>query len=77
MVIGGEVDCVKGMLEPVIKNGRSHISSSLADRFTGDTGDFVELKTSISIRGQQDEARFEKCANRFRVFDVRADELVP
>ncbi|CAK5269683.1 unnamed protein product [Mycena citricolor] len=30
------------------------------DKYTGKTDTFVELKTSISIRGAQDEARFEK-----------------
>lgn len=41
MVIGGEVDCVRG-------------------RYTGKTNNFVELKTSLTIRGASDEARFEK-----------------
>ncbi|KAF8206227.1 hypothetical protein K438DRAFT_1816842 [Mycena galopus ATCC 62051] len=42
LVIGGEVDCVRG-------------------KYTGQTNTFVELKTSMVIRGPQDEARFEKC----------------
>jgi len=46
IVIGGEVDCVKGQY-----NGRN------------DT--LVELKTSMSIRGQRDEARFEKKLLKF------------
>ncbi|CCM01915.1 uncharacterized protein FIBRA_03986 [Fibroporia radiculosa] len=33
--------------------------------FTGQTSDFVELKTSIAIRGPQDEARFEKKLLKF------------
>ena len=30
------------------------------ERFNGNTDTFVELKTSMAIRGQEDEARFEK-----------------
>ena len=29
-------------------------------RYTGQTDTFVELKTSLTIRGRQDEAKFEK-----------------
>ncbi|KAF6754568.1 RAI1 like PD-XK nuclease-domain-containing protein [Ephemerocybe angulata] len=46
IVIGGEVDCVRG-------------------RYTGRTDTFVELKTSMAIRGQNDEARFEKKLLKF------------
>ncbi|KAF7327914.1 RAI1 domain-containing protein [Mycena kentingensis (nom. inval.)] len=46
IVIGGEVDCVRG-------------------KYTGKTDTFVELKTSMSIRGAQDEARFEKKLLKF------------
>nr|GAT48743.1 predicted protein [Mycena chlorophos] len=46
LVIGGEVDCVRG-------------------KFTGKTDNFVELKTSMTIRGAQDEARFEKKLLKF------------
>ncbi|KAF4571259.1 decapping endonuclease targeting mRNA [Pleurotus pulmonarius] len=46
MVIGGEVDCVRG-------------------RYTGKTDNFVELKTSLTIRGASDEARFEKKLIKF------------
>ncbi|KAH9921552.1 RAI1-domain-containing protein [Epithele typhae] len=35
------------------------------DRFKGQTDTFVELKTSMSIRGPEDEARFEKKMLRF------------
>ncbi|KAK7032293.1 decapping endonuclease targeting mRNA [Paramarasmius palmivorus] len=41
MVIGGEVDCVRG-------------------KYSGRTDNFVELKTSLTIRGPNDEAKFEK-----------------
>jgi len=30
------------------------------DQYTGKTDSFVELKTSLSIRGPHDEAKFEK-----------------
>ncbi|KAJ6507959.1 RAI1-domain-containing protein [Mycena vitilis] len=46
LVIGGEVDCVRG-------------------KYTGKTDTFVELKTSMVIRGAQDEARFEKKLLKF------------
>lgn len=46
LVIGGEVDCVRG-------------------KFTGKTDAFVELKTSMSIQGPRDEARFEKKLLKF------------
>ncbi|KAL6301977.1 RAI1-domain-containing protein [Sparassis latifolia] len=46
IVIGGEVDCVRGT-------------------FTGKTDTFVELKTSLAIRGPQDEAKFEKKLLKF------------
>ncbi|KAJ7067093.1 RAI1-domain-containing protein [Mycena amicta] len=46
LVIGGEVDCVRG-------------------KFTGKTDNFVELKTSMTIRGAQDEARFERKLLKF------------
>ncbi|OBZ71856.1 Decapping nuclease RAI1 [Grifola frondosa] len=35
------------------------------DKFTGQTDNLVELKTSMSIRGPQDEARFEKKLLKF------------
>lgn len=46
IVIGGEVDCVRG-------------------KYTGNTDNFVELKTSLSIRGPHDEAKFEKKLLKF------------
>ncbi|KAJ6531985.1 RAI1 like PD-XK nuclease-domain-containing protein [Mycena capillaripes] len=46
LVIGGEVDCVRG-------------------KYTGKTDTFVELKTSLVIRGPQDEMRFEKKLLKF------------
>ncbi|KIJ62856.1 hypothetical protein HYDPIDRAFT_93731 [Hydnomerulius pinastri MD-312] len=48
IVIGGEVDCVRG-------------------KYSGNTDNFVELKTSLSIRGPSDEARFEKKLLKFYV----------
>jgi len=46
MIIGGEVDCVRG-------------------NYTGKTDTFVELKTSLAIRGQRDEANFERKLLKF------------
>lgn len=37
--------------------------SKVAERFSGRTDTFVELKTSMSIRNAGDEARFEKCVH--------------
>jgi len=31
------------------------------DRYTGQPDTFVELKTSLVIRGGEDRSRFEKC----------------
>ncbi|KDR76133.1 hypothetical protein GALMADRAFT_462464 [Galerina marginata CBS 339.88] len=46
MIIGGEVDCVRG-------------------KYTGQTDTFVELKTSLTIRGQHDESKFERKLLKF------------
>ncbi|KAG5647335.1 hypothetical protein DXG03_000403 [Asterophora parasitica] len=46
LLIGGEVDCVRG-------------------NYTHQTDTFVELKTSLVIRGPPDEARFEKKLLKF------------
>ncbi|KAF9466626.1 RAI1 like PD-XK nuclease-domain-containing protein [Collybia nuda] len=46
LLIGGEVDCVRG-------------------KYTGQTDTFVELKTSLTIRGPHDEAKFEKKLLKF------------
>ncbi|KAI0034723.1 RAI1-domain-containing protein [Vararia minispora EC-137] len=48
IVIGGEVDCVRG-------------------GYSGANDSMVELKTSMSIRGPQDEARFEKKLLKFYI----------
>ncbi|KAF8150025.1 RAI1 like PD-XK nuclease-domain-containing protein [Crassisporium funariophilum] len=46
MIIGGEVDCVRG-------------------KYTGQTDTFVELKTSLAIRGHYDETKFERKLLKF------------
>ncbi|THU84181.1 RAI1-domain-containing protein [Dendrothele bispora CBS 962.96] len=46
LVIGGEVDCVRG-------------------KYTGSPDTFVELKTSLTIRNANDEAKFEKKLLKF------------
>ncbi|KAA1477164.1 RAI1-domain-containing protein [Dentipellis sp. KUC8613] len=46
MIIGGEVDCVRG-------------------KYSGRNDTMVELKTSMNIRGAQDEVRFEKKLLKF------------
>ena len=59
MIIGGEVDCVRGrrlMLHSMLVG----LTIECVGQFKGGTDNFVELKTSITIRGAQDEARFEK-----------------
>ncbi|KAH7884805.1 RAI1-domain-containing protein [Phlebopus sp. FC_14] len=48
IVIGGEVDCVRG-------------------KYAGNTDNFVELKTSLSIRGPSDELKFEKKLLKFYI----------
>ncbi|TFK49688.1 RAI1-domain-containing protein [Heliocybe sulcata] len=60
MVIGGEVDCIRGT-----QFGR-FIEPHNSNEFSGTRKDaFVELKTSLSIRDQRDEARFEKKLLKF------------
>lgn len=56
MVIGGEVDCVRGRYVSTVWRA----GSSTADNYSGNTDNFVELKTSLTIRNASDEARFEK-----------------
>ncbi|OAX41436.1 RAI1-domain-containing protein [Rhizopogon vinicolor AM-OR11-026] len=46
IIIGGEVDCIRG-------------------KYAGNTDNFVELKTSLSIRGPHDESKFEKKLLKF------------
>jgi hypothetical protein len=41
--------------------GRNITLTHTAGKYTGKTDTFVELKTSLVIRGPQDEVRFEKC----------------
>jgi hypothetical protein len=36
------------------------VTDDFPDRYSGKTDSFVELKTSLSIRGPQDETKFEK-----------------
>lgn len=59
LVIGGEVDCVRGEQRSPSQGMRQALTSCL-DKFNGRTDTFVELKTSIMIRNAGDEARFEK-----------------
>ena len=62
LVIGGEVDCVRGLhrLSLSLVSNRACVRSSDAGRYSGKNDTMVELKTSMNIRGAQDEARFEK-----------------
>ena len=56
----------------------SHLANleswGLTGNYAGETDTFVELKTSLAIRGQRDEANFERydCASRFS-FWIHAD----
>lgn len=58
MIIGGEVDCVRGNKATLIWFWL--ISDVRIGKYTGQTDTFVELKTSLSIRGQRDESNFER-----------------
>ena len=60
IIIGGEVDCVRGKLGDVLAAERRECLHAETGEYTGSPDAFVELKTSLSIRGTQDEARFEK-----------------
>ena len=59
IVIGGEVDCVRGTLGIRTVLSRTVLNGGTG-KYTGDTTNFVELKTSLTIRGSFDEAKFEK-----------------
>jgi len=66
IVIGGEVDCVRGMLSKslcLVTNFGTQRQTAHTGKYSGNTANFVELKTSLTIRGPVDEARFEKCAS--------------
>jgi RAT1-interacting protein len=61
LVIGGEVDCVRG--SPVIEIDDWILNLVFfIERYTGQPDTFVELKTSQAIRSSQDAARFERWA---------------
>ena len=61
IVIGGEVDCVRGSaLHRFCVFFSVFIYIYPSDKFTGSTSSLVELKTSLTIRGPNDEAKFEK-----------------
>lgn len=61
IVIGGEVDCVRGALIILVLVQETTRLICNSDRFDGSTDRFVELKTSLTIRDPRAEARFEKC----------------
>ena len=63
LVIGGEVDCVRGASETLLCHLWIVTSAKLGfdkGKLTKSNDTLVELKTSLTIRGQQDESRFEK-----------------
>ena len=45
-------------------------------KYTGRNDTMVELKTSMNIRGAQDEARFEKLVSSLPQFQVRGMKLL-
>lgn len=46
-------------------SSRIHLMDT--DRYTGQPDTFVELKTSLVIRGGEDRLRFEKCVYQEKV----------
>lgn len=61
LLVGGEVDCVKGASCLMLHSKfSSQFKYLFEEKYTGQPNTFVELKTSMTIRGQADEARFEK-----------------
>ena len=66
LVIGGEVDCVRGASGPpplsssCLCNVTPTELESIKGKLTKANDTLVELKTSLTIRNQQDESRFEK-----------------
>ena len=67
IVIGGEVDCVRGMLSKSSFLVSDFVTQrqTVGDtgKYSGNTANFVELKTSLTIRGSADETKFEKYAS--------------
>lgn len=61
LVIGGEVDCVRG-LPVIIEIDEQKKPDGFLEKYTGQPDTFVELKTSQAIRSPQDAVRFEKWA---------------
>ena len=57
LVIGGGVDCVRGIY--AMHHLVQYVLYSVGN-YTGKPDRFVELKTSLNIRGPQDEVKFEK-----------------
>lgn len=58
LVIGGEVDCVRG--QTINTYLSRYTQTSFIDKFSGSTNSLIELKTSMTIGNARDEARFEK-----------------
>ena len=57
IIIGGEVDCVNGTF---LSWQTKPMFIFPEGKYTGQPSTFVELKTSLTIRGPQDESRFEQ-----------------
>ena len=63
IILGGEVDCVTSAHAYVTyRRVGSYLTLSCVGTYVqnGSTDAFVELKTSMSIRNPQDEAKFER-----------------
>ena len=58
LILGGEVDCVKGERQWPVEVEWSNPDS--AGQYAGNASSLVELKTSQIIRNKGDEARFDK-----------------
>jgi RAT1-interacting protein len=80
LLIGGEVDCVRGMpfIVHVLYSTQSvGIVAKQDHRSTSDykPDNYVELKTNLPIRGPHDEVKFERCIISYTHFHLNSDWL--
>jgi hypothetical protein len=69
LIMGGEVDCAKGKNTLVITRALLNTVVDCEGRYTGQTRSMMELKTSMIIRSDADEVKFERRASSTTICD--------
>jgi len=69
LIMGGEVDCAKGNTPLVIAHALLNTVVECEGRYTGQTRSMMELKTSMIIRNDADEVKFERRASSTTICD--------